>query len=197
MNTPRPLREVLGGQADRLAEDRHAALAEAGHPDLPDALVAEAVVSFADTAPHQVAEHLAPFVTAHSAVRLGEPAGADADLSHGLHLLATAPTAPSDADDADAADADPDDLDAAGSTGAGPTRDPLDDLDFGGGAAADEDRPLDEPSTSAAEPYLPAGEDVDGEHLPVVPDGPFVDTFREYLVDGTGAADGDADPDGL
>jgi hypothetical protein len=99
MNPPRPLRDVLGEQADRLAEDRQATLDEAGHPDLPDALVAEAVVSYADTAPYQVAEHLAPFVTAHGAVRLQESPGGEADLSHGLHLLATAPeTGPADAE---------------------------------------------------------------------------------------------------
>ena len=43
-------------------------LRASGHADLPDGLVAEAVVSYADTAPIEVAEHLSPFVMANSPV---------------------------------------------------------------------------------------------------------------------------------
>ncbi|SNT20146.1 hypothetical protein SAMN05421812_103699 [Asanoa hainanensis] len=82
----RPLKDVftdLVGDPSAAAE----ALAGAGH-DLPPDLMAEAVVSFAGSAPAEVAEHLAPFVTAHSGVpvesELDEPAG-------WAELLATAP----------------------------------------------------------------------------------------------------------
>jgi len=95
----RPLKDVftdLVGDPSATAE----ALAGAGH-DLPPDLVAEAVVSFAGSAPAEVAEHLAPFVTAHSGVplesELDEPAG-------WAELLATAPE-PDDTDDPDDADA--------------------------------------------------------------------------------------------
>ncbi|MBW6439561.1 hypothetical protein KZ829_38130 [Actinoplanes hulinensis] len=54
--------------------------------ELPEDLVAEAVVSYADTAPVEVAEHLASFVSAHSTVG-AETAG---ELGW-LELLTTAP----------------------------------------------------------------------------------------------------------
>lgn len=133
MTSARPLRELL---AD-LAGDAHAArahggdpqayLAAHGHPDLPADLVAEAVVNYADTAPAEVAEHLAPFVTAHTG-------GADpeADL---FGLLTSAPVGA----DEGAVDDDPmlDDLpDADGWPGdLGP--DPGPGLDFGAGASAE------------------------------------------------------------
>lgn len=69
----RPLRDVftdLLGQPgtpdgpDAASEVLHAS----GHLDLPDGLVAEAVVNFADTAPIEVAEQLHGFVAAHSPV---------------------------------------------------------------------------------------------------------------------------------
>ena len=75
-----PLRDVFAGLAGN-----------GGDPGdflrgLPADLVAEAVVSYADTAPLEVAEHLAPFVTEHSAV------GAEGDVSRTwLDLLASAP----------------------------------------------------------------------------------------------------------
>lgn len=75
----RPLRELLADLAGD-AEARHAYgadpagyLAAHGHPDLPEPLVAEAVVSYADTAPVEVAEALAPYVTAHGPVPVAEP----------------------------------------------------------------------------------------------------------------------------
>jgi hypothetical protein len=75
MTPARPLREVFAGLAGQPSADPGEVLAAHGHPDLPADLVAEAVVSYADTAPPEVAEHLAPFVTAHSAVPTGdEPA---------------------------------------------------------------------------------------------------------------------------
>jgi hypothetical protein len=68
MASVRPLRELLADLVgDTSADSGDAYLAEHGHPDLPAELVAEAVVNFADTAPPELAEQLAPFVTAHTA----------------------------------------------------------------------------------------------------------------------------------
>jgi hypothetical protein len=89
MEPARPLREVFAELAGT---------ASTGDPDgllrdLPDDLIAEAVVSYAETAPVEVAEHLAPFVSAHSAV------GSESASPEGwLDLLATAPV-PVEADD--------------------------------------------------------------------------------------------------
>lgn len=116
----RPLKDVL---TDLVGDPSAAAdaLAGAGH-ELPPDLVAEAVVSFAGTAPSDVAEHLAPFVTAHSGVpvetELDEPAG-------WAELLATAPEPGTGFDDV----APPDDAPAADHPGLG-------ELAFGAGAGA-------------------------------------------------------------
>jgi hypothetical protein len=97
MESAKPLRDVfnelVGDESARgaLAADRDAVLRDSGHGDLPGGLVAEAVVSYADTAPVEVAEHLAPFVKAHSAVPADGPAAVDPDPATGLDLLATAP----------------------------------------------------------------------------------------------------------
>lgn len=130
MASARPLREVfadLVGVPSATA-DPAALLSEHGHPGLPDDLIAEAVVSYAQTAPVEVAEQLAPFVTAHSAAGTGDDPAAG-----WLDLLAGAP---------DVADDEPADLDDL--TPAPDTLDPadLDDnatgpeagLDFGTGA---------------------------------------------------------------
>jgi hypothetical protein len=90
------LREVFaaltGGSADPAA-----ALAASGHGDLPDDLVAHAIVNYADTAPVEVAEHLSPFVVAHSGVPQGEDAAAHhLDTGDGLALLGGAPADHSD-----------------------------------------------------------------------------------------------------
>jgi hypothetical protein len=109
MTSARPLRDVFAdllGDAGGARPDPAAALAAAGHPDLPPQLVAEAVVSYADTAPVEVAEHLAPYVTAHSGVPPVEEVGAGegdddlaaaGDLGRLGELFATAPAVP-DAD---------------------------------------------------------------------------------------------------
>jgi hypothetical protein len=220
MNAPRPLRDVFGEQADRLAEDRHAALQEAGHPDLPDALVAEAVVSYSDTAPPQVAEHLAPFVSAHSAVRHGESPGPEADLSHGLHLLATAPQDASTEADPAARDVDVDrldgtDLDATeGGLDEGWSAEAAEDVagdaagdaagdegpapDFGGGAAPDHAGSLAEALPTDLSLDLPVLDELDHEQLPVVGDTPFDQpTDGAGASDDTAAGDAGADLDGI
>ena len=64
MTAARSLHEILAGLTGNAATsgDLAAALRAGGHPDLPAELLAEAVISFADTAPAEIAEHLAPFV---------------------------------------------------------------------------------------------------------------------------------------
>src|ERR1700754_721362 len=133
MAPARPLHELLSdlvGDADaaRAHGDPEAYLAAHGHADLPPDLVAEAVVSYADTAPVGVAEHLAPYVTTHSAVPAEEPPSDD-----WFGLLTTAP-----AEDLDV-DPDIDDIpdDAAPPDHSGPA------LDFGTGSVDT----LDAPST--------------------------------------------------
>lgn len=86
MEPVRPLREVLGdlvGAGPDAAPEQ--ALDQAGHGGLPGGLVAEAVASYADTAPVEVAEHLAPFVTAY------RTSGEAADPGAALDLLVSAP----------------------------------------------------------------------------------------------------------
>jgi hypothetical protein len=91
MQPARPLRDVFDEVArGDLGADPAEALADSGHADLPDQLVSEAIVNYADTAPIEVAEHLAPFVTVHSAVPNDSDA-ADLPAGQGLDLLATAP----------------------------------------------------------------------------------------------------------
>lgn len=104
MDAARPLRDVFA----ELASDesaRHAYRSDPqgflranGHGELPSGLVAEAVVSYADLAPLETAEHLAPVVAAHSAVPLdGTGLGDDEGMNDpfaGLDLLASAPAAP-------------------------------------------------------------------------------------------------------
>jgi len=136
MDSARPLRDVFadltgGGTA---AGDPEALLRDQGHPGLPDHLVAEAVVNYAETAPVEVAEHLAPYVTAHSAVGAGEPLGGetpgDEPPAGWLDLLGTAPAGPGLADepaDLDYLAPSPDELDEAADLGP----DPGFGLDFG------------------------------------------------------------------
>jgi hypothetical protein len=132
MASARPLHEVLGdlvgdGDAAHAHGDPEAYLAANGHPDLPPDLVAEAVVSYADTAPVDVAEHLAPYVTTHSAVPADEPPTDD-----WFGLITTAP--------ADDLDTDPD-IDDFSDDGVAPDHhhDPA--LDFGTGSVDDLDAP--------------------------------------------------------
>lgn len=141
MASVRPLRELLAdlvGDASARSGGPEAYLAEHGHPDLPPDLVAEAVVSFADTAPPEVAEHLAPFVTAHTA--------GDEEPADWFDLLASAPEDP--ADDLDQLDDDPDpwsmadfDSDPGPGLDFGAGADALDDVDHA--AALDDDAPTD------------------------------------------------------
>ncbi|MQA61531.1 MAG: hypothetical protein GEU86_08545 [Actinophytocola sp.] len=158
MDSPRSLRAVFdelvsGAHADR---DPAALLREAGHHDLPGSLIADAIVSYADTAPVALAEHLAPFVTAHTAAASDEPA----DPTHGLRLLGTAPV-----DDLDAVEIEGTQFDGAPFEAAEITETAIpfgagsDDLDFGAGDTA-ADMPADTaPEEPAEVPTVPAPQD--------------------------------------
>jgi hypothetical protein len=119
MTEVRPLREVFADSAGQHNADPAELLAAHGHPDLPEELVAEAVVSYADTAPAEVAEHLAPFVIQHGPMPTGEPSD-----TPWFDLLSTAP------------EPAPSGLDSPQET-LGLADDPGLDLDFGAGATLD------------------------------------------------------------
>lgn len=110
MTPARALHDIfagLAGEADAPRGDAAGVLRDGGHGELPGELVAEAIVSYADTAPVEVAEHLAPFVTVHSAVPHEVAEVAEVEVTHGLDLLATAPAAvPEDIMPAPGADGD-------------------------------------------------------------------------------------------
>ncbi len=90
MANVRPLRDVFADLAGEPGTDTPSdVLAANGHPDLSDGLVAEAVVNYADTAPIEVAQHLAPFVMAHSPVPV--VSGYDDDAPTWLAALSSAP----------------------------------------------------------------------------------------------------------
>ncbi|HEU4347728.1 MAG TPA: hypothetical protein VFR35_08065 [Actinoplanes sp.] len=170
MAAARPLREVFahlaGDEAARHTDPAHL-LRESGHGDLPETLVSEAVISFADTALLEVAEHLAPYGAAHSPVPAAEgDAAPDVDPPGWVEALATAPNLadlggpdPSDAldlsDALDSSDAlDP--SDAAPGAAAQPAMSDDDawyaDVDFGvGGGTADPLDALDLTAYAAAE----------------------------------------------
>lgn len=96
MEPARPLREVFADLIhDDSARNAYAAdpdgfLGAYGHTGLSIGQVTEAIVNFADTASPAVAEHLAPFVMAHSVVPV-DAAETSADPAIGLDLLAVAP----------------------------------------------------------------------------------------------------------
>jgi len=164
----RSLHEVFASLAGDDTGDPGAALAAAGHGELPADLLNEAVVSYAEVSPPEVAEHLSPVVL-----------GASEDPGLALELLSSAPQvswddvpeeplveAPGDAPDAaddvpdldfglgDESPADLDDLDGLdGLDGLGD----LDELDAPAGGAA---------SPAVDVPAFATGEPVDELALP-------------------------------
>jgi hypothetical protein len=85
------LRELFSRLAGESA-DPHAALEAAGYGDLEPHLVDEAIVSYAHGAPVEVAEHLSPFVVAHSGVPQGdEGMHGVPDTADGLAMLSSTP----------------------------------------------------------------------------------------------------------
>jgi hypothetical protein len=138
MEPARPLREVFAdliqdeGARNAYTADPDGFLGAYGHADLSVGQVSEAIVSFADTAPPAVAEHLAPFVMAHSVVVI-DAAETSTDPGVGLDLLAAAPNA---LDVGDVA-ADLDDevsVEMVEARGSAYTPEPTVDLGFGRGA---------------------------------------------------------------
>jgi hypothetical protein len=161
MEPARPLRDVFADLVtDEDARRAHAAdpdgfLQAHGHAELPGQLVSEAIANYADTAPTEVAEHLAPFVMAHSPVPVDGPV--DAAGVDGLHLLATAPAEPYlddlpedalDGADPGAGHAHGHPVDPAGAAG---THDPFD-LDFGHGDHIDDMRHVPHPGADGSDP---------------------------------------------
>jgi hypothetical protein len=101
----RPLQQVFA-ELPGSGTDPAAALEAAGYADLPGELITEAILSYAQAAPLEVAEHLAPFVVANGPIPpdvdasdvdapdLDDPAALDEEMSAdpfaGLELLAGA-----------------------------------------------------------------------------------------------------------
>jgi hypothetical protein len=168
MASARPLRDVFADLAGEHAPATNPAdvLAANGHPGLPEGLVAEAVVNYADTAPIEVAQHLSTFVMANSPVPLGPEVGEE-PLSW-LHALTTAPVVTDDPLDA-GLDSHHGDLGhlPAGHTELGHVdpghMDPGLDLDFGGGEAHPHD-PYALADPHAHDPYAVHLDQVDERH---------------------------------
>lgn len=173
MDAARPLHSVFAdlagerGYAEASGLGPDEVLAANGHPDLPEGLVAEAVVNYADTAPVEVAEHLAPYVRANSAVpqSASESSAAEPDW---YGLLTTAPAVPGLTDGHDVLDAEAGALTAEASVPAAPDAGRDLDIDFGHGHRG----PLEDDPSGLASP-------AEGGHLPswpVTPDpGPEFD----------------------
>ena len=169
MDPARPLRDVFADLVgDESARQAHAAdpegfLHAAGHPELPGSLVSEAIVNYADTAPAEVAEHLAPFVMAHSPVPVEDDLPVDElDATHGLDLLATAAAGAVPDDDLalDVTGHDLADHDVTGHEIAGDLADPFG-LDFGHGDSGEPAHHLDlaDPGTDGTDQVAAAGRD--------------------------------------
>lgn len=168
------LREAFGelsGSAGRPdAADLEGFRAAIGHPDLPDNLLIEALVSYANTASTAVAEQLAPLVMAYTGI-VTAPEGAEpADPARWLQVLATVPETETETE-VEAVDRD-DAVAAPAPVGAGLVDqfnepDPLD-LDFGVGSG-----PRDT-SGDRADLWEPGSETFEGERtgVPLEPEEP-------------------------
>jgi hypothetical protein len=210
MPPARPLRDVFtdltGEGATSAGTEPDELLRAQGHEDLGDDLIGEALVNFADSAPVEVAEHLARFVIAHSPVPLIDPASAADDLPDWVDLLSSAPAVDGVAEIGDDGSAGLDGLDGAndldgGAAAIGPADDGGFDvdhgllLDFGHGVLESVDTYLGgDAEIGDAEIGDADGDDPDhvrdldhdGDLDLTVYDGHLVD------VDGLGAAIGDA-----
>ena len=94
---PTTLHEVFAGMSGGTsAAEARGLLNESGFGEIPAPLLAEAIASYAGTAPIEVAEHLAPFAVAQGPLASftdGSPADAQG-LDAGLDLLTSAPLPP-------------------------------------------------------------------------------------------------------
>jgi hypothetical protein len=205
MERARPLRDVFSDLVgtDSAGTD-HAGPAEvlraSGHPDLPDTLVAEAVGSYADTAPIEVAEHLSPYVMAHSPVpQVDAP---EADPAGWFDAVATAPAADLGADPLGGLDDLADVAHVAGPADAPAAADPGHDLAFGHGSAsgADPAGGLDPTGTyehdtvdpdHAGDPGLDAAGSPAADDLSDLPDAHLHDAHLHDASDLDDADDGD------
>jgi hypothetical protein len=185
MASARPLRDVFADLVGAPSDDPDALLRDQGHPGLPDDLIAEAVVSYADTAPVEVAEHLAPYVTTHSAVG-ADPVPDDEPPAGWADLLSTAPAGdPAGIDDLPAApEAFDDGVDLGFGTGAEPAP-TIDDGDDVG------DHDVDGAMDILADP---AGLDDGGEAVEWAPAEPAADPAVDPAADEFD--DDDGEPDG-
>ncbi|RSM64513.1 hypothetical protein DMB66_19485 [Actinoplanes sp. ATCC 53533] len=169
MAPARSLHEIITGLTGEAgtSDDLAAALHAGGYPDLPQDLLAEAVVSFAHTAPAEIAEQLAPFVMAHGPIAHGDTTAGD--IGRLPDLLAAARAAepdggsvleipeidpPADTGDVGAADLLDEEGSASTDAPAGPWSD-LPDTAFGHGADHDRTEPADDVALDAVTP--PAG----------------------------------------
>jgi hypothetical protein len=204
MERARPLRDVFSDLVgtDTAGPD-HAGPAEVlragGHPDLPDTLVAEAVGSYADTAPIEVAEHLSPYVMAHSPVpQVDVP---EADPAGWFDAVATAPAADLGVDPLGGLDDLADVAHAAGPADAPAATDPGHDLAFGHGSAPGADLAGDSPGTyehDAVGPDHPGDPGLDGVGSPAaddLSDLPDAHLHAAHLPDAADPDDGDDDGD--
>ena len=98
MSAARPLRDVFdelasGGAAATGPADLRQVMAASGYDDLPDALLAEAIVNYADSAPLPVAEQLAPSCRRTARCRAKRSRRSGPTRSVGLRLLEAASAA--------------------------------------------------------------------------------------------------------
>lgn len=160
MDDRRSLRELFAELSRPGSPDPAELLRAAGYGDVPGALLTEAVLSYAGTAPLEVAEHLAPFVVAHGPVPAPDADTAPTSTPDGLSLLTTAPRV--DAPRGDLPAVDPDDGRLDGHVDVDPSG--LDDGSGSGGARGDDVDPaavdgLDapHPGPAAADPHPALG----------------------------------------
>lgn len=148
MAPARSLHDIFAGLTGTAgAHDPAEALRHGGHDDLPPQLLGEALVNYADTAAIEVAEQLAPFVTAHTGFAAGPDAAADPTAA--LDLLAAAVPPPVDPDGGWEEPLDP-----LPTAEVGDGTDPSGSLDtaFGSGSDAVGELPGPDPVTPAADP---------------------------------------------
>jgi hypothetical protein len=199
MQPARPLRDVLTdlvGEAD--APGPADVLAANGHADLPDELVAEAVGSFADTSPLEVAEHLSTYVMANSPVP--QPDAPPVDLASWLDAVTSAPPPGSDIDPTALID----DGGALHESSYEPAAVEVDDLHFGHGhaAAAPDHHVSTVDSFEDGYDGAPALASPDGTYDSAAPDPADLDHFPPLddlppLDDGDDDTDDPDDPDDL
>jgi hypothetical protein len=222
MPPARPLRDVFAdltgeGVASVGAATPDELLRAQGHEDLGDDLIGEAVVNFADSAPVELAEHLARFVMAHSPIPLIDPESGTDDLPDWVDLLTSAPPVDGIAEIGDDGSAGLDGLDGIaeigddGSAAIGAADDGGFDpdhglfLDFGHGDLVSVDTSHFVSDADAGEAAIgdAAGPDVDeldhdGDHDGLDHDGHLgLSVYDGHLadLDGLGASIGDAHDD--